>query len=102
MDFIDLYLRKKRDYFLYALGRNGEHIPNLEVKISYNMVGYQREEETALVTNDNGCICLGQLEYVEKMRVQTKLKSGIMEREWILEESELEVNYLDSTMYKVG
>ena len=102
LDFIDLYLKKNQDYCLYALGRNGEPISNLEAKVSYKMSGYHCEQDATLVTTDKGLINLGQLEYVEKIRVRINVKNRNLEREWTLQQSGLEVNYLDQTVYKVG
>ena len=55
LDFIDLYMKKKPEgYGLHALGKNGEAIPNLEVRVSYKVIGYQNLTEVQLVTSSGG------------------------------------------------
>ena len=44
------------------------------------MTGYQYDQEATLVTTDKGCINLGQLEFVEKMRVQINVKNRIFDK----------------------
>ena len=58
------------------------------------MTGYQYDQEATLVTNDKGFVNLGQLEFVEKMRAHISVKNRTLQREWMLQENDLEVGYL--------
>lgn len=64
-----MYLRRHgKDYFIYALGRNGEALPNIEIEVmAYHKDFQDKQKIHKVMTDKKGKVGLGELKDINRV-----------------------------------